>query len=127
MTRLSADWRSAPGLVKAFVIAPVVGIATGWAFGAHVRAHPTAGVLAAVLVLLLTGAVIGRNVWAWLIFVALYLLDFTRLIHLRHPVERPPGVVIVVDVLYVVLLFSPPMLEWVGVSQRILRRTGSGD
>jgi hypothetical protein len=123
---LPADLRSAPVLVKAFPIAPVVAGATEWAYSAHVRSHPGPFVAAAVVVLLVTAAVIRRHVWAWALWAVLFLVDLTGLVHYRHPVHRPLAVAIVVDVLYALPLFSPAMLRWVGVSQRWSRRTGSG-
>lgn len=123
---LRADWRAAPALVKAFVIAPVVGIATEWAYGPYVRAHPKPFVIAAVILLLLTAAVIGRHIWAWAFFAVVFLVGFTGLIHWRHPLHRPLAVAIALDVLIALLLFSPSMLRWVGVSRRWLRKDQIG-
>jgi hypothetical protein len=91
-----------------------------------VRAHPGAFVGAVVIVGLLTGAVIERHIWAWVLIAVIVLVGLTGLIHVRYPVHRPLGVAVALDFLHVLLLFSPPMLRWVGVSQRWLSRSGSG-
>jgi hypothetical protein len=124
---LPAAWRTAPVLVKAFVIAPLVGIATEWAYSAHARSHPTPFVIAALLALLLTAAVIGRHIWAWAIIAVFFVVAVTGVLNRHHWTHRPLALGIGLDLLYVLLLFSPPMLRWVGVSQRWLSRTGSGD
>lgn len=115
-----ASWRAAPLLVKAFVIVPVAAGATEWAYGPYVRSDPRAFVLAAVFLACLLTGLVRRNVWAWGLLVLIFLAGVTGVPHLRHPVHRPPGVAIALDLLYVVFLFSPAMLRWVGFP---LRRT----
>jgi len=124
---LRADWRAAPVLVRAFPIAPIAGIATSWAYSAHTRLHPTPFVIAALLVLLLTAATIARQIWAWGIIAVLFIVAVTGVLNRHHWTHRPLALAIGLDLLYVLLLFSPPMLRWVGISQRWLSRIGSGD
>jgi hypothetical protein len=118
VTDRPADWRSAPVLVKAFVIAPVAGGATEWAYGPHVRSNPGAFAVAAVITALLVVEVIRRHIWAWALIAVIFLVGLTGLVDFRHPLHRPLPIAIAVDLLYVLLLFSPAMLRWVGVSQR---------
>ena len=113
-----ADWHTAPVLVKAFVIAPVAAVATEWAYGPHVRANPGAFAVAAVIAALLVAAVIRRHIWAWALIAVIFLVGLTGLLHFRHPVHRPLPIAIAIDLLYALLLFSPAMLRWVGISQR---------
>lgn len=122
--RLQADWRAAPVPVKAFVLAPVVGLATEWAYNAHVRARPGAFVIAAVIAALFIVALIRRHRWAWTAFALVWLADVTGVLDFRHPVHRPLAVAIALDVFAGLLLFSPPMLRWVGISRRWRTRTG---
>jgi hypothetical protein len=118
-----ADWRTAPALVKALVIPLVAAGITEWAYGPHVRANPGAFAVAAVIVVLLMGALLRGHMWAWVLIVAIFLVDLTGLRHGRHPVHRPLPIAIAIQIMYALLLFSPAMLRWVGVSQRWSRRT----
>lgn len=116
---LLADWRAAPDSVKAFVVvSPVAGFATEWAYSAHVRANAGPFVVAVVTVLLLMAAVIRRHFWVWVLLVVIFLADLTGVFPSRHPLHRPLPIGIALFLLDVVLLFSPPMLRWVGASQR---------
>jgi hypothetical protein len=76
-------------------------------------------------VLLLTAAVIGRQFWAWAIIAVLFAVAVTGVLNRHHWTHRPSALAIGLDLLYIVPLFSPPMLRWVGASRRWLRRTGS--
>jgi hypothetical protein len=116
-------WHEAPLSVRAFVAAPTLGVVTNWAYNAHARAHPDAFAVAAGVVALLTAAIIlGRRRWAWALGAVGYLVNVSGLIEPAHRTDRPLWITILLDGLFLVLLFSPPMLDWVGVSLRLPRR-----